>query len=203
MIVTGDRNHLCQPINRRSTGWIGIGVLIFCAIISAHASVYLADCWVMVEEKWPEYKIEKTRNPFSVIGIKAVGPQMKYVCSFFMDAQLFGVCVVFLILMSRLFKDIYDQFVPAHYHVAFCIWIIIFGVILIPLSWLGSPHNLTAIAYGAMSCTIISCFLVLFILLGEAPRKMPNADYTLDTSIEGLGEFALAFGTILVSATII
>ena len=157
----------------------------------------------MVEEKWPEYKTEKTRNPFSVIGIKAVGPSMKYVCSFFMDIQLFGVCVVFLIFMSKLFQGIYNQFIPEEYHIAFCLWIIIFGVILIPLSWLGSPHNLTAIAYGAMSCTIISCFLVLFILLGEAPRKMPSADYSLDTSVKGVGEFALAFGTILVSGLFI
>ena len=156
----------------------------------------------MVEEKWPKFKTEKVRNPFSVIGIKAVGPSMKYVCSFFMDIQLFGVCVVFLIFMSQLFKDIYDQFMPAEYHVAACIWIMIFGAILIPLSWLGSPHDLTFIAYGAMSCTIISCFLVLFILLGEAPYKMAKADYTLDTSLNGLGNFALAFGTILVSSII-
>lgn len=173
-------------------------MLIFCAVISAHASVYLAECWMMVEEKWPKYRTAQTRNPFSVIGIKAVGPYMKYVCSFFMDIQLFGVCVVFLILMSQLFKQIYDQFIPADYHFAFCIWIMILGGILIPLSWLGSPHDLTFIAYGAMGCTIISCFLVLFILLGEAPVKMPYADYTLDTSLKGLGDFALAFGTILV-----
>lgn len=109
-------------------------MVIFCAIISAHASVYLAECWVMVEEKWPQYKTERTRNPFATIGEKAVGPWMKFVCSFFMDVQLFGVCVVFLILCANLSKGFYETFVHnTDYQFVDCTWIIVLGLILIPL----------------------------------------------------------------------
>lgn len=134
------------------SGWFGIGMIIFCAIISAHASAYLAECWVMVEEKWPEYQAG-CRNPFATIGEKGCGIWMKYLCSFLMDIQLFGVCVVFLIFMSESLKEIYDSFIPEQYHFGICLWIIIFGIILIPLSLLGSPAEFKIVAYAAMLCT--------------------------------------------------
>lgn len=79
-----------------------------------------------------------------------------------MDIQLFGVCVVFLIFCARLTKDFYDTFMPKEYQFQFCLWIILFGLILIPLSWAGSPHDFTWIAYSAMVNYFLS-FLIIYL----------------------------------------
>lgn len=111
-----------------------------------------------------------------------------------MDAQLFGVCVVFLILCSTMTRDILvPLFATDNWKLSLCFLIIIFGLVLIPLSFFGSPQDFPLIAYGAMLCTMVSCILIIFIFLGEGPRKIENAIYT-DTDLKN---FALAFGTIL------
>lgn len=104
--------------------------------------------------------------------------------------QLFGVAVVFLILCSDLVYDL----MHGHTSLVSCDWIIVIGFIACPFMWLGSPADISLIAYGAMSCTAISCVIIVILYIGEGIRGIAVApSYTESVSVNS---FFLSLGTI-------
>jgi len=59
-------------------GWGGIVVLLICCLNAGVSGVYLAKCWLILEERWPQYRTGLTRTPFATIGQKAYGNWMRY-----------------------------------------------------------------------------------------------------------------------------
>lgn len=104
--------------------------------------------------------------------------------------QLFGVAVVFLILCSDLVQDLLKN----HTSLVSCDWIIIIGFLTCPFMWLGSPADISFIAYGAMSCTAISCVIIVALYIGEGVSGVAVApSYTDSVSVNS---FFLSLGTI-------
>lgn len=105
-------------------------------------------------------------------------------------SQLFGVAVVFLILCSDLVNDL----MKGHSSLISCDWIIVIGFLTIPFMWLGSPADISLIAYGAMSCTAISCVIIVVLYIGEGiSGNLPTPSYTESVSVNS---FFLSLGTI-------
>lgn len=59
-------------------GWSGLGIIVYCAILAAIAGIALAKCWLILEERYPEYRHGLTRKPFSTIGYHAFGNWARY-----------------------------------------------------------------------------------------------------------------------------
>ena len=55
-----------------STGPAGLVLLIYFTVNGAFVGTRLGYCWIMVEERFPEFR-EKCRDPYPVIAEKAVG----------------------------------------------------------------------------------------------------------------------------------
>lgn len=182
---------LALPAAVAGMGWGGLIVIVFCCLASGYAAVYLARCWLIVEERWPEYK-KQVRDPFSVIGLKAIGPKTRAFVTFNVIAQLFGVAVVFLLLCSELIESVLKDRV----HISLCDWIIVLGLILCPLMWLGSPQDISFVAFAAMSCTAISCVLIIIIFGQEVHEGVAPTKSTTYGDI-GFGSVFLSLGTIL------
>lgn len=176
-------------------GWWGVGLIVLCCVASGIAAIYLGRCWTIIEERYPEYR-KNCGNPYAIIGLKAVGPKMGYFVSFNVVIQLFGVAVVFLILCSGLLRDILKEtnfgFLGS---ISFCNWIIIIGLFSCPLMWLPSPQEITFVAYTAMSCTAISCILVLIIYGQQSWTDLPTpGPISTEPFFLSLGTIAFAYG---------
>src|SRR5690348_15764255 len=63
---------LALPAAVAGMSWFGLVVIVLCCLMSGYAAIYLGRCWLIVEERWPEYR-KQQRDPFSVIGLKAGG----------------------------------------------------------------------------------------------------------------------------------
>ena len=64
------------------TGWIGLPILIiFCGSV-AFAGTRLGHCWVILEERWPEYR-NPARQPYMEIAFRAFGKPGRYFLSMF------------------------------------------------------------------------------------------------------------------------
>ena len=62
-----------MPHALQQTGWYGIALLLLCCVNTGVAGIALAKSWLILEERWPEYKMGLTRKPFSTIGYRAYG----------------------------------------------------------------------------------------------------------------------------------
>ncbi|KAI1289229.1 Lysine histidine transporter 1 [Halotydeus destructor] len=146
----------------------------------------------MVETRWPEYR-EGCREPFSVIGQKAYGSKMKHFVAVNILVQLFGVVVVFLLLAAELVYDLLSSQVT---QVTLCDWIIILALLMLPFTWFGSPMDIPLIAYAAMSCTAVSCVLLVILFFQESTElaKVDHGNITLKSAFLSLGTILFAFG---------
>lgn len=170
-------------------------MIIVCCIASGIAAIYLGRCWIIVEERWPEYR-KNCARPYSIIALKAVGPKMGHFVTFSVVIQLFGVAVVFLILCSGLLYDILKETKFAYFNsITSCHWIVIIGLFSCPLMWLPSPQEITFIAYTAMSCTAISCVLLIIIYAQQNWSSLPQMDpIKTENLFLSLSTIAFAYG---------
>ena len=60
------------------SGWIGLIVLVLSCIAIGWCGVLLGKCWLMLEERFPEYQ-DHCRDPYPSIGYEAFGKPGKYV----------------------------------------------------------------------------------------------------------------------------
>lgn len=116
---------------------MGIGIITMCCFVAGFAAVFLGRCWLIVEERYPEYR-SNVRDPFALIGLRAVGPKMSSFVTLNIVLQLFGVAVVFLLIASELIGAVlkHTQYFA---NVTHCNWIVILGLALLPFMWFGSP----------------------------------------------------------------
>lgn len=54
------------------TGWSGIALMIFFGICSAYSGSRLGICWIILEERWPQYRVA-ARQPYMDIAYRALG----------------------------------------------------------------------------------------------------------------------------------
>lgn len=187
---------LALPSAVASSGWGGAISIIICCIATAIAAIYLGRCWCIIESRYPEYSNGTCGHPYSIIGLKAVGVKTSHAVTVNVLAQLFGVSVVFLLLTSNLLFDILKT-----YHVQYlssltsCQWVIVVGLLSCPFMWLPSPAEITFIAYTAMSCTAVSCVLLLIIYSQQDWSSLPTPDpIQFEPFCLSLGTIAFAFG---------
>ena len=187
---------LALPKAVAGTGWVGILLIILSAAAAAQAAVYLGECWLIIEERWPEFKSVQS-DPYAVIGLKAFGRKTQVLVSLSVSIQLYGVAIVFLSLCSELIRELLNDSGFAM-DITTCHWIIIIGLISIPFMWLPTPAEISFVAYTAMSCTAISCAFVLAIFIQEGVSQSkcapPVPIVTTGTFFLSLGTIAFAYG---------
>jgi vesicular inhibitory amino acid transporter len=57
-------------------GPVELFLIAFFALAAAFVGTKLGTCWVILEERWPEFR-EQVRDPYPSIAEKAVGPWMR------------------------------------------------------------------------------------------------------------------------------
>ncbi len=107
-----------------------------------------------------------------------------------MNVTRFGTGVIFLLLISSLFKSVTQSFIPSF---SFCYWMPIVGTALTPLMWLGSPADFWPAAYTAMFATLLGSVLLLTNIIRESSQHISSATHSAPT----FKSFFLSFGKML------
>ncbi|XP_017494281.1 PREDICTED: amino acid transporter ANTL2-like [Rhagoletis zephyria] len=171
---------LSLPSATAGAGWSGLAMILYCATCAGISGMCLAKSWLILEERYPEYRQGLTRKPFSTIGAFV---------SVIMNITRIGASTVFVILSAGLAVALTSSFI----HLTECQWIpIVVAVFLVPF-WLGSPADFWPVAYLAMLSTVIGSILLITKIIMELSKNGPSTDYHID----GIKSYSAAFGTIL------
>ena len=180
---------LALPHALAGTGWYGLILISLACVNSWYSALILGRSWIMLEERWEEYR-GKFRYPYPAMGLKAVGPWMRYTVTATLDITLIGVAVVYILLSAQIAESMMQSIVSIDYGY----WIIILSAILCPLTWFGSLEDFWFAAVGALLTAGLVCYsLLISVLLQTSDDKI--VEYRKPT----FSSFSLAFGTILFS----
>ncbi|KAJ8924571.1 hypothetical protein NQ315_000720 [Exocentrus adspersus] len=172
-----------------NTGCIGIVLLIVFSINAAYGGVKLGHCWNIVEERYPEHR-EETRNPYSIIALKAVGKFGSSLVSHCIRFTLFGAGTVYLLLASQMIQSLTGHVLPS---INSCSYFVVIAVCIILPMWLSSPKEFSLVGWGAILSTIVACVLFTIQIGVDANKSLR----TVKHDVHGFHDFFLSFGTLL------
>jgi len=170
---------LALPLAMVGTGPAELGVLLFFALNAAFVGIKLGQCWVILEERYPEYR-EQVRDPYPTIAEKAGGKIGRALAVGCINVCLYGAGCVFLVLISSFVSSIFREM---HVELSLGWWMVIVAGCLIPPCWLGTPNDFWPLAIGALLTTVAACVMVIVKLAIDVPD--PN---TCFHGVEKLGE---------------
>jgi vesicular inhibitory amino acid transporter len=179
---------LALPYAILGTGWPGLLLIIFFTVNSLFSGTRLGLCWVMLEDRYDEFKGE-IRDPYPAIGEKAFGKIGRIVSLICICITLYGGGCVFIVLISQLLSGI---MAAVNVHLTICMWMVVTATILTPLTWFGTPKDFWPIAVGALITTVIACVLIM-VNVGEKSAQLDAIEYP-PASANG---FFQAFGSIM------
>lgn len=200
---TAGTGVLAAPQAVAGCGWFGIAVIVICCFMAGFSGIYLGKCWLLVEKLYPEYSSDKDpdakhkiRNPYSVIGDKALGPFGRIITSLTLVVQLGGGAICMTLICSELVYGICHDFgVKYVSDVTFCQWIVIIGLFMIPCSFFGSPADFWPVAIMAMGGTAVASVLVTYgIIISDHVDYPPRAAPTARTFFVALGTIIFGYG---------
>lgn len=68
----------------------GIPMLIICGIISSYTGSLLGKCWLILRQRYPEYKDKHINDPYPKIGYRAAGKWGEIATRICVNFTLFG-----------------------------------------------------------------------------------------------------------------
>uniref|UniRef100_A0A4D5RCF9 Putative amino acid transporter n=1 Tax=Ixodes scapularis TaxID=6945 RepID=A0A4D5RCF9_IXOSC len=186
---------LALPHAMNETGWSGTAIIVVCALASGYCGSRLGLCWIILEERWLEYR-DANRNPYPCIAFRAYGKPMKIAMSLIQLVGLFGYGAVFLLLAGELITDVTRQLSHDALNWSICYWLIIIAVVLAGLMWLGTPKDFGFAAFGALGATLLASFMVVGVCCSRVLAGTAAGPRRSELSVEG---FFRGFGTIMFS----
>ncbi|XP_017774360.1 PREDICTED: sodium-coupled neutral amino acid transporter 1-like [Nicrophorus vespilloides] len=164
-------------------GYYGIAVVISICSMQIYTAILLGKCWLIAERIDPEIH-SKNRYPYSALADLAFGPSFRKFVTFLVDITIFGGGIPNLIVASQNLQLLGLRLSENSFDLSSCYWIIILGLILCPLLWMGSPKDMKLICTISV-CMVTAVFLlVLGCILFDFDGKQPKTDQaTMDETI--------------------
>ncbi|XP_050062639.1 LOW QUALITY PROTEIN: uncharacterized protein LOC114132696 [Aphis gossypii] len=189
---------LAAPWAVVNLGWMGFVLLITFGIATAYSASCLGTCWLILEERYPQYRIYPVPDPYPTIALHAVGRRTSVIFSYFTKAcvhiTLFGSATVYLMLIAQTAQKLFSD---THPEVSFSTWLFVFSVALSSLMFLESPKDYCIIAVGALLTTMTSCYFVLMQILLDERIKEGTTTVETQNIVLSANQFFLSFGAIL------
>ncbi|CAD5221411.1 unnamed protein product [Bursaphelenchus okinawaensis] len=166
---------------------------LFMVVLMTFTAVLIGRCWVMLIERWPEYRCH-TRKPYPEIARRAMGEKFKYIVSVCIDISQFGFTVVYVLLSARNLCDLLKLFFEINF--SYCYMVVLLAAVIIPVTFLKSPQDFWQAVIVAM---FTSTFAAAFIVAGgiidhekcNSHKAMPP--FILDNHFLAVGTFFFAY----------
>ncbi|KAL7642163.1 UNVERIFIED_CONTAM: hypothetical protein RMT77_006723 [Armadillidium vulgare] len=195
----GGAGLLALPNALANTGWVGLPMLIIFCLSIGYSGIMLGNCWVILEERWPEYK-KPTRQPYMEIAYRSFGNTGKNIIFASVTLTLMGSSIVYIILIAEFMSSL----VPS---LSICAFTTIAAIIFVPFTWLGTPKDFWLAPVIAVLATTITCIVLFIQLIADIdtsylPKEPLHRNPTFTTFSMGFGTIMAAFGGASIFPTI-
>lgn len=129
------------PRSLISCGYYGIPLILLVFTLQTYTAVVLGRCWTIAEKIDPSMAL-KSRYAYAAIGEMTYGRTMKHCVTFLLDLTIFGAGIPNLLVASQNLELLGLRITNGTFDFSFCYFLIIIGLLLCPVMWLGSPKNM-------------------------------------------------------------
>eukprot|EP01102_Stenamoeba_stenopodia_P021644 TRINITY_DN8787_c0_g1_i1.p1 TRINITY_DN8787_c0_g1~~TRINITY_DN8787_c0_g1_i1.p1 ORF type:complete len:453 (-),score=79.59 TRINITY_DN8787_c0_g1_i1:144-1502(-) len=130
-------------------GWFGVFFLIILGIVSNYTAKMLIACMHLV----PQRRL----RTYEEVGYACFGKIGSIIVGIFQILQLFGVCVIFLILIGGNMTQLVTNSCLTYHD-----WILIFTAVLLPFTWLKTMREISFVAvFGLLASLIVAVAVVI------------------------------------------
>ncbi|XP_059488359.1 uncharacterized protein LOC132204082 [Neocloeon triangulifer] len=154
-------------------GWIGIPVALSVFTLQIYTARLLGRCWVMAERINPLIML-KSRYPYAALAEEALGLKASRLVSFLLDITVFGGCIPNLLVASQNLQLIGLKMSHWSFEFSFCYWLVLVGIALCPIMWLGSPKDMKWLA-GTSVFTVGSVGVLTWVTMITDTRDLEIA----------------------------
>lgn len=129
------------PKSLISCGYYGLPLILLVFMLQTYTAVVLGRCWIIAEKLNPSI-VNKNRHAYAAIGEMTFGSPMKIFVTILLDLTVFGSGIPNLLVASENMQLLGLRISGGSFDFSFCYYLIIIGMFLCPLMWLGSPKNM-------------------------------------------------------------
>lgn len=194
---------VAMPVAMLQSGSLaGLMIILVLCITFCYTAHILSENWLILRERWSDYD-EHCRKPYPEMAYRAMGSRARTLCSSSLNAMLFGVSVVYLLLSSHIINDVVSSVTGKN--IGFCIMLLIVALMLWPITLLKSPQDFWWAIVVAMLTTLLSVILIIAGTVVDYPvcgTYSEGQEVTLSSIILSLGTFMFGFGGHAVFPTI-
>ncbi|XP_050736641.1 uncharacterized protein LOC127008522 [Eriocheir sinensis] len=175
-----------------NTGWGGLPLMVVLALAVGFAGTRLGMCWVLLEDRWPQYRTP-CRRPYPAIARRALGIPGQVVAEASVLFTLFGASTVYLLLAVQMTHSLLSHYVPT---LSPCAWCLILGVLLCPTTWFSTPKDFWGAPVLALGATLLACLVVLSEVVVQRDTHEPPLfpSPTFHSVFLGFGAILFALG---------
>ncbi|XP_053698569.1 proton-coupled amino acid transporter 3 [Sabethes cyaneus] len=135
-----------------SCGLYGVPLVLFVITLQIYTATILGRCWTIAERLDPSI-VAKNRYPYAAIAEFTHGKRMSVFVTVLLDMTVFGGGIPNLLVASQNLQLLGSKVSGGGFEFSFCYWLVLIGLFLCPIMWLGSPKNMKALA----SVSVIVC----------------------------------------------
>ncbi|XP_053670749.1 uncharacterized protein LOC128721066 [Anopheles nili] len=162
-----------------SCGLYGLPLVLFVITLQIYTAVVLGRCWTIAERLDPSI-VAKNRYPYAAIAEFTYGKRMSVFVTVLLDLTVFGGGIPNLLVAAQNLQLLGTRVSGDTFEISFCYWLLIIGLFLCPIMWLGSPKNMRTLAsVSVVVCSSVA--LLTWISIGEdtSGSFTPFKDITL------------------------
>uniref|UniRef100_A0AAG5CY03 Amino acid transporter transmembrane domain-containing protein n=1 Tax=Anopheles atroparvus TaxID=41427 RepID=A0AAG5CY03_ANOAO len=156
---------IALPKSIIACGLYGLPLVLFVITLQIYTAVVLGRCWTIAEKLDPSI-VSKNRYPYAAIAEFTYGRRMSVFVTVLLDLTVFGGGIPNLLVAAQNLQLLGSRISGSTFEVSFCYWLVIIGLFLCPIMWLGSPKNMRMLA----SVSVVVCSsvgLLTWISIGE------------------------------------
>ncbi|KAL6256177.1 hypothetical protein P5V15_012293 [Pogonomyrmex californicus] len=176
-------------------GLYGIPLVLVVFGLQIYTAILLGRSWIIANTLDPQIS-RKNRYPLAAVTELTMGPRIRSIVTLLLDLTVFGCGIPNLLVASQNLHLFGLKVSGQRFDLSFCYWLLIVGLLLCPLVWLGSPRDMKWVATCSSITVTLTAMLTWWSIVTDdrISDVAPIATSpTWDKFISGYGMLAFQF----------
>ncbi|CAL7952059.1 unnamed protein product [Xylocopa violacea] len=176
-------------------GLYGIPLVIVVLMLQIYTAVLLGKSWIIATILDPQIS-RKNRNPLAAVTELTFGSRARTFVTVIQDLTVFGCSIPNLLVASQHLQIFGLKISGQRFDLSFCYWLLVVGVLLCPIMWLGSPRDMKLLASFSCTTVVLTALLIWWCIITDNREldmtPIPTSP-SWDKFISGYGMLAFQF----------
>ncbi|XP_024938077.1 amino acid transporter AVT1D isoform X2 [Cephus cinctus] len=176
-------------------GWLGIPLVLVVLGLQIYTAALLGKSWTIATALDPNIS-RKNRYPLAAVTEFTLGPLARTCVTVLLDLTVFGGGIPNLLVASQNLQLFGLKVSQREFDLSYCYWLLIVGVLLCPIMWLGSPRDMKWLASCSCLVVTLTALLIWWCIISDVnPSKVQAIPSTpsWDKFVSAYGMLAFQF----------